>query len=313
MACSTSADSGNLLYWTDDFPTQTARVFSVDVVSKPNYREGNGTFSPDGQAFFFTEMDFFKNISIQYMHLDGRKWSNPAPAPFAQEGDNWEAFPAPNGQYLLFISNRPPATNRGQSKPWIVRKNPNNHWGTPELLDLPLQEGDLFSHPTVSQNNHLFFSGQLRGHDHYGHKDIYHGQLFGDTLNIQNLGSTINTFSDELQPFIAPDESYLLFSSDREGGRGNYDVYISYATEAGWGDPINLGPSINTAGSEYAARITPDHRFVLFDRAAGPDQDLLGSGECNTRLADQIRGGVCSTKKHVVEGQIRSNLSLDTN
>lgn len=54
-------------------------------------------------------------------------------------------------------------------------------------------------------------------------------------------------------PSLSKDAKRLYFSSDRQGGHGGYDLYVSRWNGAGWGEPINLGPTINTPGNE----ITP--------------------------------------------------------
>jgi len=57
-------------------------------------------------------------------------------------------------------------------------------------------------------------------------------------------------------PFIAPDESYLLFDGEREDGYGDSDIYISFRQQNGtWGNPINLGDKINTKAWEASAEI----------------------------------------------------------
>ena len=59
--------------------------------------------------------------------------------------------------------------------------------------------------------------------------------------------------------FIAPDESYLIWDSDREGGFGDSDIYISYKQEDGtWGKAINL-ENVNTHGEENTATITDEN------------------------------------------------------
>lgn len=53
-------------------------------------------------------------------------------------------------------------------------------------------------------------------------------------------------------PAFTPDGSAMFFASDREGGYGGYDLYISYLDNGMWSIPINLGPVVNTAGDEIA-------------------------------------------------------------
>ena len=56
--------------------------------------------------------------------------------------------------------------------------------------------------------------------------------------------------SNSAHPALSPDQEYLIFASDRPGGYGGMDLYISWSTGSGWGDPVNMGLEINTSGSE---------------------------------------------------------------
>jgi len=86
------------------------------------------------------------------------------------------------------------------------------------------------------------------------------------------LNKKINT-GRSFHPFIAPDESYLIFDSTREDGYGDSDIYISYRQEDNtWGDPINMGEKINTEVWEASASITPDGKYLFFNRNMGSDK-----------------------------------------
>ena len=86
------------------------------------------------------------------------------------------------------------------------------------------------------------------------------------------LPKTINTGTFLSHPFIAPDESYLLFDAKREDGFGDSDIYISFKQKDGtWGNAINLGDKINTGAWEASASITPDGKYLFFSRNVGSD------------------------------------------
>jgi Tol biopolymer transport system component len=83
------------------------------------------------------------------------------------------------------------------------------------------------------------------------------------------LSKAINTGKQNSHPFIAPDESYIIWDSQRDGGYGDSDIYISYRQQDGaWGAAINMGDKINTAGWDAAASVTPDGKYILFNRYA---------------------------------------------
>ncbi len=81
----------------------------------------------------------------------------------------------------------------------------------------------------------------------------------------ENLGRNINTESWESSPSLSPDKRALYFSSNRQGGYGGKDIYVSYRLPNGkWGPAKNMGSSINTAGDELAPFIHADNSSLYF-------------------------------------------------
>lgn len=82
------------------------------------------------------------------------------------------------------------------------------------------------------------------------------------------LDEHINTGKWTAHPFIAPDESFLIWGSERDDGYGMSDNYISFRQQDGsWGPAINMGDKINSELIENGARLTPDGRYLLFGRS----------------------------------------------
>jgi len=69
-----------------------------------------------------------------------------------------------------------------------------------------------------------------------------------------NLGSVVNTAAADRTPALTRDGHWLLFASNRGGGLGALDIWASYREnthdDSGWEAPVNLGPGINTAGTD---------------------------------------------------------------
>jgi len=85
------------------------------------------------------------------------------------------------------------------------------------------------------------------------------------------LNKNINTGKFTAHPFIAPDESYLIWDSERDDGYGDSDLYISFKQEDGsWGEAINLGAQINTGAWESNGYVTPNGKYLFFNRGVGP-------------------------------------------
>jgi hypothetical protein len=80
------------------------------------------------------------------------------------------------------------------------------------------------------------------------------------------MGSQINSLnSNEITPFIDPDEGYIIFASNRSGGYGTFmDLYISFKnSRQEWSDPINMGYEINSTNAFYPV-VTSDKQYLFF-------------------------------------------------
>jgi hypothetical protein len=98
-----------------------------------------------------------------------------------------------------------------------------------------------------------------------GRADIYRApRIDGVYREVLNLGPVINTEHSEYDLVIAPDESFLVFSSTRPGGFGEVDLYISFRTPDGaWSEPKNLGPEVNATGAVFPS-LTDDGKYLFF-------------------------------------------------
>ena len=66
----------------------------------------------------------------------------------------------------------------------------------------------------------------------------------------------------------------IIFSSDRPGGFGRADIYISHLENGRWSDPMNLGTAVNSEASEYGAMISPDGHFLFFTSSRTGMEDI---------------------------------------
>ena len=106
-----------------------------------------------------------------------------------------------------------------------------------------------------------------------------------------NLGPTVNNSANEWGPSISADGLWLFFASDRPGGHGNYDIWMTERQtsernpEGYWIEPVNLGPTVNSSSTEYDPSISSDGLSLFFwsDRPDGyGSRDLLVSTRVTT-------------------------------
>src|SRR5438067_4494264 len=92
------------------------------------------------------------------------------------------------------------------------------------------------------------------------------GQTFSDWSAPVNLGPTVNSSSNEQFVFVTKNGLSLYFASDRPGGFGGLDLYVSHRASINdpWGRAQNLGPKINTDAMEHCPFVTPDGNKLIF-------------------------------------------------
>jgi Tol biopolymer transport system component len=79
------------------------------------------------------------------------------------------------------------------------------------------------------------------------------------------LGPGINTSSYDADVFVAPDESYLIFSANRPGGLGSGDLHVSFRKPDGtWTSSKSLGNSINTETDDFCPYVSPDGKYLFY-------------------------------------------------
>ncbi|MBS1919329.1 MAG: OmpA family protein [Bacteroidetes bacterium] len=146
----------------------------------------------------------------------------------------------------------------------------------PGDINTPENEGAQ----NISQDGQwLVFTGCNR-RDGFGSCDLYISYLTPQGWSEAiNLGGTINTDQWESQPCLSPDKKDLYFASRRFGGYGGSDIYVSHMQPNGkWGEPENLGPSVNTPGDEQCPFIHADNETLYFTSNYWPgygDEDLF--------------------------------------
>jgi outer membrane protein OmpA-like peptidoglycan-associated protein/tetratricopeptide (TPR) repeat protein len=142
----------------------------------------------------------------------------------------------------------------------------NGQWQTATYLsnNINTPEYNEGAQSITQDGKYLFFTGCNRP-DGLGRCDIYVAAKKGDDwAKPFDLAPPVNTPGWESQPSISSDGRTLYFTSNRKGGYGGYDIWKSTLTDKGWGNPVNLGPNINTAFDEQSAFIHPDDSTLYF-------------------------------------------------
>jgi len=286
LSCSTERQSDNnnfpVLkgpYLGQTPPGDTPEVFAPGIVCTENMEFMYG-FYKAGALFFFvrTSPDSgieWTDIPVQRTEIKNGKWTKPKEAEITGRPWIYEYPDAPEGTIIIFAwrRNLDGSGPRGDIDLWKSVKKPEG-WTPPERLSSPVNTEKFDSWPSIAENGNLYFFSTREGG--VGRADLYRSILQdGEYKEVENLGSDINSEVFDHDPFIAPDESYLMWCSNRSGGYGGDDLYIAYKKEdGGWSRPFNLGEKINTPANETRPYVTADGKYLFFVSDANNNTDI---------------------------------------
>ncbi len=253
-------------YFGQAFPGAQPEIFSPDIIST-NRDERDFAMSPAGDEIFYTIVLPSKDLSvIVYLQHDGSFWSQHKAAKFSGQYSDLEPAFSPDGNKLFFASKRPleSSDTTNDWNLWYIERMVTG-WSDPIALNQMINtENDEF-YPSVAKNGNLYFTA--KHNDSFGHEDLYFSEFKNNQYDsVVNLGNVINGSSYEFNAFIAPDESYLIFSSwGRDDGFGGGDLYISYRdANKVWSHPKNLGSKINSDQLDYCPVVSLDGKYLFF-------------------------------------------------
>ncbi|MGB8492600.1 MAG: hypothetical protein WCE64_16220 [Bacteroidales bacterium] len=240
-------------------PEDALKIFAPGIISDTTKIAHALAISPNGDEVFYST-GTWPNTKIMHMIKTGDLWSLPDTAIFSK--DCWATEPAfsPDGKYLYYSTSKG-KTDINNYSLWRTKKL-RDKWSSPEsLFDIG---GDSIweFHPTITNDGSLYFC-YWDAKNQTG--DIYVSQFMANKFSDPVItGNLISTGYSDVNPFVSPDGMYMLFASNRPGGHGNYDRYISFKNNDGtWTSPKNLGPKFNTRDDDSDMDISPDGKYLF--------------------------------------------------
>ncbi|MEQ9467411.1 MAG: alpha/beta hydrolase-fold protein [Ekhidna sp.] len=255
-------------------PGLIAEPFAPGIISKDAW-ELEGVFAPGMKEFYFT-------LDRGIYSGPNETGFRPTVIGFRQENNVWKKFTeflrtgevtfSPDGSRMHMAKGYRDRVGDG----WSERKSlgsmfDRKEWGIMRL--------------SASENGTYVF-------DDFKSGDVIRISTLKDGKHQEpvKMSSVVNSGKMTAHPFIAPDESYLIWDSEREGGYGESDLYISFRQEGGtWGPAINMGDQVNSANDDFYASVTPDGKYILFNRKMDDTGDNIDIYWVDARIIDQLR------------------------
>jgi flagellar motor protein MotB len=245
------------------------------------YNEGAASISADGSTLVFTACELYGNygperggygscdLYVAYRVASG--WSVPINLGDSINTANWESQPSlsADGRTIYFI--RAPRKRKKDYNQdiYVAVKQPDNHWSKakklPPVINSPRREETVLIHPDGIT---LYFSSN--GHPGMGGLDLFVSQKddAGNWSEPVNLGYPINTQNDENSLMVSTNGELAYFSSNMDGGFGDFDIYV-----------FDLYPEVRPAPVTYVKGVVYDSltrkpieaRFELIDLETGEE------------------------------------------
>jgi hypothetical protein len=244
-------------------------------------RDAEPTFTADGRTMYFNCFNraATPGSDICVSTLRDGEWTEPqvvGPPISMPEYMEVEPLLSPDGNQLYIMSNRPGGL--GAMDIWVSDRV-DGEWTEPRNLGAPIN--------SEYTDHCLYFAGENWDVAYwtstrpggFGANDIWMSRrVDGVWQEAVNLGPKVNSAANEHHSLPSPDGTALYVSSDRQGGLGGEDIYVTTRNVDGtWGELVNLGPTVNSEANDRCPALSPDFEIFYFDstRAGGyGDLDL---------------------------------------
>lgn len=230
LQSTSSAQEMTDFYFGQKTPGLTPMLFAPGVVSTPDHRETEVLFLPDMTELSFTRL--------------GGEYKEPTWIVLQYKDEQWIEKPIAANQ----IEKYKEKFNLSLSQ---MKKHKM-------FKDIP-----IIGFATSAKGTHYFY--ELDYKDGSGHMS-YSRLVDGTYETPKKLSSAVNRGKYMAHPYIAPDESYLMWDAEKLD-ENTPDIYISFRQEDGsWGEAINMGETINTKAYEQRPKVSPDGKYLFFWR-----------------------------------------------
>lgn len=247
--------------------------FAPDILSPEGLFEG-GTFSPDKKSFYFSRKNGkYKERTFFVIRYENGSWGNESETEL-----KWPRFST--GGDTIYGGNK-------------YRERTDTGWSEFKSMGPPFTDLHIMG-ITFSENGNSYFD-QFAPPDTIG-AISYSRLVEGKYEPRQKMGKEINTGTWIAHPYVAPDESYLIWDVVREDGYGGSDIYISFqAKDGSWVPAINMGDKVNTPFDESSGSVTDDGKYLFFSRGVskvredGSTYRVVKSHWVDTQIIENLR------------------------
>jgi Tol biopolymer transport system component len=266
MSCKTST-SDHPNYFNQEMLGLTPQIFAPGIISLQDENEFGSVFSQDGTEFFYG-VDMDGKAEIRYCRFDGQAWSNPQVLLSDSVYSYNDPMLSPSGKELYFISDRA-SDGVGDKKDYDIYfiQRQAGSWAKAIPISHQINSAQQEYYISFTASGSLYFASNVAADSARAYDfDIYFSEYKnGVYQQAKKLPEAINSRAYEADVFIAPDESFIIFSAARREGLGRGDLYISYKNKDDqWTDAKNMGPLVNSDKHELCPFVTQDGQYFFY-------------------------------------------------
>lgn len=239
-------------YFGQEPPGLVPEVFAPEIVKNAH----GVSFSPDLDEIYFSASKKDEDVSIYFSKLEGTEWTPIKRANFTNGVKKEELYPffSPIEERIYFTAYD---SIFSDEKIWYVNRLEDS-WSDAKKLDSPINN-DIVFYINQSKNGDLFYTSISNG------KMYYAPNKNGEFPEVKKVELEFGHHG-----FISPSQEYLIVyaRNQEDEKRRDFDLYVCFKVSDGtWTKPINLGDSVNTKAHEGVPSITPDGKYLFFDRS----------------------------------------------
>jgi len=238
--------------------SELPEIVAPGVVSGPS-NDADANVTPDGATLVFA-----RDATILVAERTPAGWPTPHVAPFSGRWMDAQPALAPDGSALVFVSNRPLAegdAKRPSGHLWRVERH-GAAWGEPVHLPAVVNRGPSIWGPSVAADGSVWFMDRVAGK---GPFKLWRAQWRDGAWAEPVLQALGDPAMQQVDPAVAPDESFIVFSAKHPDTDEHERLYIAFREGAGWGTATDLGAPVNLPGSDSnESRLAPDGRTLYF-------------------------------------------------
>jgi hypothetical protein len=244
-------------------------LFGRDIISTGDF-DFKVAFTPNQKRVYFSRSyNSWSTIIILYSDKNKDVWSEPELVSFSS-GTYRDADPcvSQDGSKLYFISDRPAPGEAYKDFAYSIYSvdldKKGNTISDPKKVAIPVPGNINPLYPSIAGNGNIYFSA-AKDRD----QGIYVSEWKDGAYQMARLLDFNSDANVDLDPVVSYNESFIIFTSNRKGV-GKMDLWVSFNQNGKWGEPVNLGQTINSVENEGQAGLSYDQSKLYFTGSREP-------------------------------------------